>query len=188
MAKQFERIEKPHKAFILSQKIFFTASAARDGRVNLSPKGLDCLRILGPNEVAYLDLTGSGNETSAHLKATGRLTMMFCAFEGPPLILRLYGHGRVHRRGTDAYHRLLPNFTEFVGARQIVAMAVDLVQTSCGYGVPFFDFRGDRPTMVRWAEEKGEAGLEAYWREKNTRSIDGLPTGMPASETETSSV
>lgn len=181
MAKQFSKIEDAQRAFILRQKIFFTGSAAAEGRVNVSPKGMDTLRVLGPNRVAYLDLTGSGNETSAHLLASGRLTLMFCAFEGPPMILRLYGQGHALQRGTSGYAELLPQFgSEPPGARQIVVLDVDLVQTSCGYGVPLYDHRGNRESLIRWAEAKGEAGLEAYRREKNSRSIDGLPTAIAA--------
>jgi hypothetical protein len=181
VAKQFPRIEPTHRDFILRQRIFFTASAAAGARVNVSPRSTDALRVLGTNGAAYLDLTGSGNETSAHLRADGRLTFMFCAFEGPPLILRLYGRGRILRRGSPEYAQLLAaefGNTEPLGARQIVTLDIDLVQTSCGYGVPLFDSRGERDTLARWAEAKGEAGVEAYRREKNARSIDGLPTGL----------
>lgn len=183
MAKQFARIEDAHRAFIGRQRMYFTGSAAAEGRVNVSPKGMDTLRVLDANRVAYLDLTGSGNETSAHLEATGRLTIMFCAFEGPPLILRLYGQGRVLRRGTAGYAELLPLFGEEPpGARQIVVQEVDMVQTSCGYAVPRYEAKGDRPNLIRWAEAKGQDGLEAYWREVNARSIDGFPTGMVPEE------
>lgn len=181
MAKQYPCIEAAHHDFILRQKIFFTASAATGSRVNLSPRSTDALRLLDSSRVAYLDLTGSGNETAAHLRADGRLTLMFCAFEGAPNILRLYGRGRVLRRGSEAYRRLLADEfagLEPLGARQIVMLEIDLVQTSCGFGVPLFDYAGERPTLKRWAEAKGEAGLSAYWQEKNTHSIDGLPTGM----------
>ena len=181
MGKQFASIEEAQRRFILRQKIYFVASAAAEGRVNLSPKGMDTLRLLGPNRVAYLDLTGSGNETAAHLLADGRLTLMVCAFEGPPMILRLYGRAEAHRKGTPAYAELLPLFqAELPGARQIVAMEVDLVQTSCGYAVPLMDYKADRQGLVRWAEDKGEAGVERYWRERNARSIDGLATGIEA--------
>jgi hypothetical protein len=182
MAKQFPRIEAAHRAFIEKQHIFFTGSAAPAGRVNVSPKGMDAFRVLGPNQVVYLDLTGSGNETSAHVEACDdhRLTIMFCAFESQPMILRLYGCGTIHRRGTKAYEALLPHFTEMTGARQIVQLDVDLVQTSCGYGVPFFDYREERPNLVRWAVNKGEGGLADYRRENNVTSIDGLRTGWPA--------
>lgn len=181
MATQYTEIEAKHRAFIERQHVFFVASAAEDTRVNVSPKGLDALRVLGPNTVVYLDRTGSGSETAAHMLADGRLTIMFCAFDGPPLILRLYGRGRVLQRGGDDYARLLAS--EFggidpPGARQMVMLDIDLVQTSCGYGVPQFDYVGERPSLVNWAEQKGEEGLVAYRREKNTVSIDGLPTGL----------
>jgi hypothetical protein len=181
VAKQFPRIEPLHREFIQRQRIFFTASAAVDGRVNVSPRGTDALRVLGDNSVAYLDLTGSGNETAAHLRTTGRLTIMLCSFEGPPMILRLYGRGRVLRRGNPEYTQLLASEfgnSEPLGVRQIITLDVDLVQTSCGYGVPLFDHRGERDTLSRWAEAKGREGVEKYQREKNVRSIDGLPTGL----------
>jgi hypothetical protein len=181
MAKQFARIEAEHHDFISRQKVFFTASAAPDGRVNVSPRETGSLRLIGPNCVAYLDLTGSGSETAAHLRVTPRLTLMFCAFEGPPRILRLYGQGRSLRRGSAAYAELLAAHyanEEPLGARQIVLIDVDLVQTSCGYGVPLFDYRGERPSLQNWAQAKGEAGLEAYRRQKNMLSIDGLQTGL----------
>ncbi len=181
MAKQFPRIEPAHREFIARQRIFFVASAAAEGCVNLSPKGLDCFRVPGPNAVCYRDMTGSGNETAAHLLADGRITLMFCAFDGPPLILRLYGRGQSLWRGTPGYARLLAEAfggEEPLGTRQIVSVDVDLVQTSCGFAVPLMDHVGDRPTLDRWAEAKGEEGLEAYRRERNARSIDGLPTGL----------
>jgi hypothetical protein len=181
MARQFPAIDDDQRAFIARQNIFFTASAARSGRVNVSPRGTDAFRVLGPNAAAFLDETGSGSETAAHLLADGRLTIMFCAFEGAPLVLRLYGTGRSLVRGSAAYADLLASAfdgTEPLGARQIVHLAVDLVQTSCGYGVPTFAFTGERPTMRRWAKAKGEDGLAAYWREKNATSIDGFPTGL----------
>jgi hypothetical protein len=182
MAKQFPEISPALQEFIRRQRVFFTASAAATGRVNVSPRGADMLRVLGPNAVAYLDLTGSGNETAAHLRATGRLTLMFCAFEGAPMILRLYGAGRVLRRGGPDYAGLLAaeyGGTEPLGARQMVWLDIDLVQTSCGFGVPLFDFAGERPTLARWAEAKEkQEGLDAYRRLKNSHSIDGLPTGL----------
>ena len=141
----------------------------------------DGLRVLGPNTVAYLDRTGSGNETSAHIHAGGRVTIMFCAFEGPPNILRLYGRGRAAHRGTDEYRWLLAEHfdgNEPLGTRQFIVLDVDLVQTSCGYGVPFMEYRGERPSMDNWSEKKGAEGLAAYQREKNVTSMDGLPTGL----------
>ena len=181
MAKQFGCIEAKHHEFILQQRIFFAASAAAQGRVNVSPKDGAALRILGPNRVAYLDQTGSGNETAAHLRANGRLTFMFCAFSGAPLILRLYGQGTVLPRGGLAYSDLLASAfsnEERPGSRQIVVLDIDLVQTSCGYGVPLFEYVAERPTLTRWAEAKGRAGLEEYRQSKNAFSIDGLPTGL----------
>lgn len=181
MAKQFPSISSELKAFIERQHIFFTASATADSRINLSPKGLDGFRVVGDNEVCYLDHTGSGNEAAAHLMADGRLTVMFCAFEGPPMILRLYGRGRVARKGTDEYARYLAGFfdgNEPAGARQIVIQDIDLVQTSCGFGVPLHEYKEERPSLIRWAEQKGEDGIAEYWQEKNRVSIDGLPTGV----------
>lgn len=181
MAKQFASIEPKHEAFIARQHIFFTASAAATGRVNVSPREAGALCILHPNAVCYLDQTGSGSETAAHLLADGRLTLMFCAFEGPPSILRLYGRGESLVRSTPAYARLLDeryDGVEPLGARQIVRLEIDLVQTSCGYGVPFFDYCAERPNLNRWAEAKGEDGPDAYRREKNSASMDGLPTGL----------
>ncbi|MCW5736068.1 MAG: pyridoxamine 5'-phosphate oxidase family protein [Enhydrobacter sp.] len=180
MGKQFTRIESSHKAFIERQKIFFVASAAPSGRVNVSPKGLSSLRVLGDNEVAYLDCTGSGSETRAHLLASvdKRLTIMFCAFDGAPVILRLYGQGQSLMRGTSEYGALLPHFEEVPGARQIVRLAVDLVQTSCGMGVPLFDYKEERGSLVRYWMAQGLDNLRKYWGLKNMRSIDGLPTGF----------
>ncbi|MGE0237123.1 MAG: pyridoxamine 5'-phosphate oxidase family protein [Parvibaculaceae bacterium] len=181
MAKQFARIEDNLKTFIARQRIFFAASAAEGTRVNISPRPTDALRLLDDLTAICLDKTGSGNETAAHLLADGRLTFMFCAFEGPPVILRLYGKGRMIRRGSAEYRALLAahyDGAEPPGARQIIRLDIDLVQTSCGYGVPLFDYRAERPNLDRWAEAKGEDGLQAYWREKNLRSMDGLATGL----------
>jgi hypothetical protein len=181
MSKMFPLIEPALREFIERQHIFFTASAAADSRINLSPKGSDSLRVLGPNKVAYLDQTGSGNEAAAHLRADGRLTIMFCAFEGAPMILRLYGRGRSLPRGCEAYEALLASAfggDEPPGARQIVELQVELVQTSCGYSVPLYDYKEDRQILKNWASRKGRDGIREYWREKNVASIDGLPTGM----------
>jgi hypothetical protein len=181
MGKQFEHIEQDHRDFIEQQHIFFNASAASHGRVNVSPRDVAALRILDDHTVIYLDRTGSGNETAAHLLADGRLTLMFCAFDGRPLILRLYGRGRVVTRYSAEYSDLLATHYDGVeapGARQIVRLDVDLVQTSCGMNVPFYEYVGERDQLTRWAETKGEPALEQYRREKNSASIDGLPTGM----------
>lgn len=181
MAKQFPRIDERLADFIDAQAIFFTASAAEGTRINISPRPTDHFHRLGPNAVAYLDLTGSGSETAAHLRVDGRLTMMFCAFQGAPLILRLYGQGRVAFRGSPDYRAFLDARyagVEPVGARQVVFLDIDLVQTSCGFKVPLFEPAGERPTLDRWAEAKGEEGLRAYRQEKNLTSMDGLPTGF----------
>ncbi len=181
MGKQFQSIESNHREFILQQRIFFAASAAAEGRVNISPKDGAALRVLSANSVAYLDQTGSGNETAAHLRAHGRLTLMFCAFAGAPMILRLYGQGKTLPRRSSAYSELLASAfanVERPGSRQIVVLDIDLVQTSCGFGVPLFEYVAERPTLTRWAEAKGETGLEEYRQLKNAFSIDGLPTGI----------
>ena len=185
MAKFFEQIDAAHRKFIEKQKIFFNASAAAEGRVNVSPRDGAALRVVDECSVVYLDRTGSGNETAAHLRANGRLTLMFCAFEGAPLILRLYGQGRIIRRGSEEYAAHLASAfdnEEPPGARQMVFLKVEAVQTSCGYNVPLFEFNKERETLTRWAEAKGPEGLEKYWREKNQRSIDGLPTGLLESD------
>lgn len=181
MAKTFDCIDSRFAEFISQQKIFFAASAAADGRVNVSPKDGASLRILGQKKLAYLDQTGSGNETAAHVRSNRRLTLMFCAFEGAPMILRLYGLATVLPRKSAEYRELLNSAfdaTEPPGARQIIVLEIGRVQTSCGYGVPLFQYVGERDTLRRWAQAKGETGLEEYRRMKNVESIDGFPTGI----------
>jgi len=180
MSQKFAALAPEHKAFIARQKLFFVASAAPSARVNLSPKGMDSFAVLGDNQVAYLDCTGSGAETSAHLLADPdrRLTVMFCAFEGDPVILRLYGRGETHLRGGPRYHALVRHFEEMPGARQIVALDVDLVQSSCGMAVPLFDYKAERKNLVRHWTRQGVEGLRKYWGKKNATSLDGLPTGL----------
>lgn len=181
MAQFFDHIPSALQDFIKRQHVFFTASTTAGARINLSPKGSDCMRVIGEKEVVYLDQTGSGNETAAHIRSDGRLTIMFCAFEGAPMILRLYGHGRVLPRGTDAYRALLASAfanDEPPGARQIIALDVESVQTSCGFAVPVMTFDHERTMLTEWATRKGPDGIDAYWRERNAVSIDGIPTGM----------
>jgi hypothetical protein len=181
MAKSFSALESAHQEFIARQHLFFIASAAADTRVNISPKPTEALRIIGPNAAIYLDLTGSGNETAAHLLAGGRLTFMFCAFDGVPLILRLFGSGRVFSRDDARYRsHLSAHFggVEPAGARQMVLLDIDLVRTSCGFGVPLFTYAGERDTLRRWTVSKGESALRVYRRDKNMQSLDGLPTGF----------
>jgi hypothetical protein len=179
MGKVFDAISPKLQAFIEAQPLFFvsTAPLSADGHVNLSPKGLDCFRVLSPRAIAYLDLTGSGNETAAHVEENGRITFMFCAFAGPPQILRLYGTGRVVLPASDEWARLSGHFPDYPGVRQIVAAEISRVQTSCGYAVPRMDYRGQRDTLLRWAQAKGDA-LPEYREEKNARSIDGIPAPL----------
>lgn len=179
MAKQYGALEPHHHRFIADQRIFFTATAAPVGRVNVSPRSTDLLRVLDDNTVLYLDRTGSGNETAAHVAVDPRLTLMFCAFDGPPLILKLYGTARVLHRDCDEYATLLVQQYKSeapLGARQMLKLTVDLVQTSCGYGVPLFEYQSERPHMDAWAQAKGPEGIVEYWHEKNEVSLDGLPT------------
>ncbi len=181
MGKQFKLIEPAHRDFIARQRIFFTASAAGGSHVNVSPRSTDALRVIDATTVAYLDLTGSGNETAAHIKAGGRVTIMFCAFEGAPMILRLFGRGEILHADTAAYGELIAEaFGGEMprGARQIMRLTVDMVQTSCGFAVPLFDYKAERENLQRWTAARDDEALEAYRREKNVTSLDGLPTGL----------
>jgi Pyridoxamine 5'-phosphate oxidase len=176
MAKVFDHITDSLQQFIAAQQMFFVASAPRSdaGHVNLSPKGLDSFRILSPTQVAYVDLTGSGNETAAHLQENGRITLMFCAFQGAPLILRLFGKGRVVLPQTDEWDAIAPQFSLLPGTRQIIVADLDRIQTSCGTGVPLYELQGQRTELLTWAEKKGEAELNVYRQRNNQISIDGL--------------
>ena len=180
MGKVLPEITDHLRAFIANQSVFFVASAplAADGHVNLSPKGLDTFRVLGPDRVAYLDLTGSGNETAAHMAENGRITVMFCAFEGRPMILRLFGRGRSVLPGSEEWPKLVGEFDEIPGIRQIIVADIYRVQTSCGFGVPLMGDAEHRDQLIEWAERKGDEGLVAYRREKNTTSIDGNPIAV----------
>ncbi len=180
MGQQFQSIEAQHRSFIEQQKIFFVATAAASGRVNVSPKGMSTFQVLGGNDVAYLDCTGSGSETRAHLLTSDdkRLTIMFCAFDGAPKILRLYGQAQSLMRGTSDYEMLLRHFEEMPGARQIIRLAVDLVQTSCGMAVPLYDYREDRSNLANFWGSRDSTHLRKYWSSKNMTSIDGFETGF----------
>ena len=176
MGQQFQAISDKLRAFIEAQHIFFVGTAAPDGRVNVSPKGMDSLRVLDKNRVIWLNVTGSGNETATHIQELPRMTLMFAAFQGDPMILRLYGTASCihrHEAGWDALAMFLPDIP---GARQIFDLNVELVQTSCGMAVPFLDYAGERDQLNQWAEKKGEAGIRQYWQDKNQTSIDGKPT------------
>jgi hypothetical protein len=178
MAKRYDEISQELMQFIWQQQMFFVATAPADGHVNLSPKGLDSLRVLDPNTVIWLNVTGSGNETAAHVLENGRMTIMFCAFEGKPLILRLYGEARVVHPRDAEWESLLAHFDALAdaGARQIFVLKVSMVQTSCGMGVPLLDYQGQRTQLVEWAEKKGPEGIADYWDKKNRLTLDGRPT------------
>ena len=178
MANFMDSISTALQNFINEQEMFFVATAAKDGRVNLSPKGLDSFRILDANTVLWLNYTGSGNETAAHLQEVNRMTIMFCSFKGNPLILRLYGEAETYHERDAEWENLLSQFYLNAGARNIFKLKVDSVQTSCGYAVPEFEVKGQRSRLVEWADQKGEEGIKSYWAEKNKKSIDGMPTGI----------
>ncbi|MCP5088052.1 MAG: pyridoxamine 5'-phosphate oxidase family protein [Rhodobacteraceae bacterium] len=180
MGDRFNRMTDKHQDFVRRQKIFFTGSAAPTGRVNISPRPTDVFRVIGPNTVAYLDYLGSGNETAAHALQLPRMTIMLCAFEGPPRILRLYGTPHIHPKGSDGYATLLADHYDNRAprnARKIVLLDIDMVQASCGYGVPLFDYVEDRKSLERWADNKSDEELRAFQDEKSRTSIDGFDTG-----------
>jgi len=180
MAKFSDSILPQHQEFIENQKIFFVSSAplSAEGHINLSPKGIDSFRVLSSNKVAYMDIIGSGNETSAHVLENGRITFMFCAFEGPPNILRLYGKGHTVLPGDKEWDELSGHFSLQLATRQIIVGDIDKTQTSCGFSVPLYEYMGERDHAEKWANTKGVDGLEAYKKEKNRVSMDGLPTAL----------
>ncbi|EBA13603.1 pyridoxamine 5'-phosphate oxidase family protein [Roseobacter sp. CCS2] len=168
------------RAFIEKQKLFFVATATADGRVNLSPKGMDSLRIIDDNRIVWLNLTGSGNETAAHLRDVNRMTLMFCAFEGDALILRTYGQAQTLHPADEGWDAAIGHFPEMAGSRQIFDMTIDLVQTSCGTGVPVMSFAYDRgpAELLPYYADMGTDGVEDFWNRRNSESIDGKPTGI----------
>ncbi len=176
MAQRFPEISDSLKQFIEQQKIFFVATAGADGRVNLSPKGMDSLRVLDNNTVIWLNVTGSGNETAAHIEENSRMTLMFCSFEGAPLILRLFGEARAIYQKDQQWPEYFEKLEVLPGARQIFELTVDLVQTSCGAGVPLYDYVSDRDELNNWNAAKSSEETRDYWREKNQFSIDNKPT------------
>lgn len=182
MGKTFASLNETLAGFVERQAVFFVATAPSggDGHVNLSPKGLaGTLRVVDHSTVAYIDVVGSGVETIAHLRENGRITLMFCAFDGPPMIVRCYGTGEVLVPGDDRFDELRPGFpADLRAVRSIIVVHVDEVRTACGYGVPLMGYEGERDDQVRWAERKGPAGIERYLVEKNSHSLDGLP-GLP---------
>lgn len=176
MAKFYSSITSRLQKFIEAQKMFFVATAPTNGRINLSPKGMDSFRVISPNRVLWLNVTGSGNETAAHLLENNRITIMFCSFEGAPNILRLYGKGREIKPNDTEWSDVASMFPELPGARQIYDIEIESAQTSCGMSIPYYEYIGERNQLNDWATEKGEEGIKAYWEEKNQTSIDGLPT------------
>ncbi|MGK0365130.1 MAG: hypothetical protein ACI85O_002195 [Saprospiraceae bacterium] len=178
MATMHDHISPKLQEFISKQHLFFVATAAQDGRVNLSPKGLDSLRILDENRIVWLNLTGSGNETAAHLLEVNRMTIMFCSFEKNPMILRLYGTAETYHRTDAEWKEHADLFDESRGMRQIYVMKVESVQTSCGYAVPFYEFKENREVLTAWTEKRSDEELKDYWQEKNMKNIDNKPTGM----------
>ena len=178
MAKQFPCLNDQHQSFIAKQHIFFVATAGKNGYVNVSPKGMDSLKILAEDRLVWLNYTGSGNETAAHIIESNRMTIMFCSFAEQPLILRVYGEAELIYRKDSRWPEYSGFFAESPGARQIFDVKINLVQTSCGFGVPFYEYKGERPTLEKWAEKKGVGGIEQYWQENNQISMDGNETGL----------
>jgi hypothetical protein len=178
MGQRYSEIPEKLKQFIADQKIYFVGTATADSRVNISPKGMNSLRVLGSNRVIWLNVTGSGNETAAHVQDCPRITIMFAAFEGNPMILRLYGNAKAIHKNDPEWAELYSLFDPIPGARQIFDVAVDLVQTSCGMGVPLFDYVQEREQLTNWASKKGDKGIKQYWQEKNQVSLDGKPTNI----------
>src|SRR5438105_12987470 len=177
MADRFSELSPDLAQWWCAQPVFFVATApvGDDGHVNLSPKGYDTLRVLGPRRVAYLDLTGSGVETIAHVRENGRITLMACAFSGTPRISRIFGRGTRHEVGTARFGALAADFPALPGRRSIIEVDVERVTTSCGYAVPLMELVDDRDRLTAWAAKKGDEGIAAYWASKNRESIDGLP-------------
>lgn len=178
MGKRLEGLTPELIDFIRDQPLFFVATAMADGRINLSPKGMDTFRILDANRAVWLNLTGSGNETATHLQFNDRITIMFCAFDGSPMILRLYGTAKVYHEHDVFWNEYMGLFSKLAGSRQLVDVKIDMVQISCGMAVPLMDFVGERDDLKLWAERQGEDRLLAYKEKKNTTSLDGHPTGI----------
>lgn len=178
MGKKTDSLSPKLIKFIAKQHLFFVGTAMKEGRVNISPKGMDTFKVVNANKAIWLNLTGSGNETATHVQESNRMTIMFCSFEGKPLILRLYGNAKVYHAGDDKFNPYLKEFQFTHGARQIFELEIDLVQSSCGFAVPFMDFVEDRTLLKDWSLKKGKAGVEKYWKEKNHTSLDGHQTNI----------
>lgn len=180
MAEQFEEISEAHQKFIEKQRLFFVGTAAPDGRVNISPKGMDSLRVLGPNRIIWRNLTGSGNETAGHLGQINRMTLMWCGFEKQAMIMRAYGTAKTLHPRDSEFAAFNETFPESNGARQIFDVHVEMLQTSCGYAIPFYDYTGERDVLANWAEAKGPDGIAEHWERRNQQTIDGHPTHILA--------
>jgi len=178
MGQQFESLSEAHIQFIANQKLFFVGTATADSKVNVSPKGMDSFRVINNNRIIWLNVTGSGNETAAHIQLNPRMTIMFTAFEGKPLTLRLYGNATAIHPSDEKWSELYALFESKVGARQVFDLNIDLVQSSCGMSIPLFNYVGERDQLTNWSLKKGEDGIKQYWESKNQFSIDGIPTNI----------
>lgn len=178
MAEQFPSLSGKLTTFIEKQPIFFVSTALEEGRINLSPKGMDSLKVLGPDKIAWLNLTGSGNETAGHVQQNSRMTVMWCSFDKSPLILRVYGQARAIHNFDDEWEDYSGLWSERHGKRQVFIVDIETVQTSCGYAVPFMELKGERETLRKWADNRGDEGIVDYWKEKNQKTIDGTPTNI----------
>lgn len=179
MAKFFPALSSSHREFIAKQKLFFVATATADSSINISPKGMDSFHIIDDKTIAWLNVTGSGNETAAHIQSNPRMTIMFCAFEGGPMILRLYGNAVMTQHDEKQWDSLYQNFEPLPGARQIFTLNLNRVQTSCGMSIPFFDYVSERDQLNKWADKQGQGKIQQYWLEKNQTSIDGIRISPP---------
>ena len=175
---EFKYLEDGLREFIEAQRVFFVGTAAPEGRVNVSAKGMDTLRVLGRNRIVWLNLTGSENETAAHLLESSRMTLMWCSFETRTLVLRAYGAAKVFHPRANEWSDLIALFPRLPGSRQVVDLNVDLVLTSCGFGIPLFNYVGQRETLQKWGERKGPEGVREFWEKRNQMSIDGRPTHL----------
>jgi len=178
MSKRFDSMLEQHIQFIEQQHLFFVATAGAKGRVNVSPKGMDTLRVINNNKIIWLNYTGSSNETSVHVQENSRMTLMFCSFDKEPMIMRIYGQAEVVHPRDKQWKEFSRLFPEYNATRQFFSLDVDLVQTSCGFSVPFFEYQGEREQLLEWSEKKGKEGIESFWKERNQVSLDGLPTNI----------
>jgi Pyridoxamine 5'-phosphate oxidase len=178
VSERFEELTGRHVSFIKNQHIFFVGTAGKEGLVNVSPKGMDSFRVINNSKIVWLNLTGSGNETAAHILESNRMTIMFCSFDKQPLILRLYGQAKAIHPRNHSWSEMLTLFPEHTGARQFFELDIELVQTSCGYAVPYYELVGERPTLKKWADNRGSNGIEQYWKDNNTRSLNNMDTGI----------